>query len=251
MEKICIFNIKGGVGKTTSAINLAGCLQEEGKKVLLVDLDSQANATMTMQCYSMQDLTVADVLLEKDLNIKDVIKHTEFDGIDMIPSNINLSFTEKEILVDVQRSQQFRLRNALKKVEDEYDYCIIDCPPALNTITVNALVTSDKVLVPIKIDKYALDGLEYLLKSITQMKEEFNPNLEFGGCFITMDTSTTVNNEIKKELRNLLGDKIFKTTIRHNVKVVESTFENSPVIYSYSKAKASKNYRELCKEVFA
>lgn len=250
MKKVSVFNIKGGVGKTTSAINLAGCLQEEGKKVLIVDLDSQANATMTMQCYSMEDLSISDVLLKKDIDIKDVIKHTEFEGIDVLPSNIKLSFAEKEILLDVNRSQQFRLRKALKNIEDEYDYCIIDCPPALNTITVNALVASDEVLVPIKIDKYALDGLEYLLNSISEMKEEFNPNLEFGGCFITMDTSTTVNKVIKEQLRNLLGDKMFKTTIRHNVKVVESTFESSPVIFSSSRARASKNYRELCKEVF-
>ena len=198
----------------------------------------------------MEDVSISDVLLKKDMNIKDVIKHTEFEGIDVLPSNIKLSFAEKEILLDVNRSQQFRLRKALKNVEDEYDYCIIDCPPALNTITVNALVASDEVLVPIKIDKYALDGLEYLLDSIKEMQEEFNPNLEFGGCFITMDTSTTVNKVIKEQLRNLLGDKMFKTTIRHNVKVVESTFKDSPVVFSSSKARASKNYRELCKEVF-
>ncbi|WP_154840330.1 ParA family protein, partial [Clostridium paraputrificum] len=146
-------------------------------------------------------------------------------------------------------SQQNRLAKALKNIEG-YDYCIIDCPPALNMITVNALCATDEVIVPIKIDKFALDGLEYLLDSIEEIKDEFNPNLNFKGCFITMDSATTVNKVIKQSLKELLGDKMFKSTIKQNVKVVESTFNESPVVFSFKKARASQNYRELCKEVF-
>ena len=113
-----------------------------------------------------------------------------------------LAFAERKILLDVNRSQQNRLAKALEEIEDKYDYCLIDCPPALNIITVNALCASDEVLVPIKIDKFALDGLEYLLDSIEEIKDEFNPNLNFKGCFITMDSSTTVNKVIKQELKS-------------------------------------------------
>ncbi|WP_294196925.1 ParA family protein [uncultured Clostridium sp.] len=249
MKKVAIFNIKGGVAKTTSTANLGACLSEKNKKVLLIDLDAQSNLTKLFKAYSMDDLTISDVLLNKDLDINTVIKKTDFENIDIIPSNLKLAFTEKKILLDVSRSQQNRLSKALEKL-NEYDYCLIDCPPSLNMITINALCASDEVFVPIKIDKFALDGLEYLLDSIEEIKDEFNPNLNFRGCFVTMDTATTVNKVIKKELKQLLADKMFNTTINQNVKVIESTFEECPVVFSNKKARASVDYKNLCKEVF-
>lgn len=251
MKKVSIFNIKGGCAKTTSTANIGACLSQFGKKVLLVDLDPQSNLTKLFKSYSIDDLSISELLLDKDLDIHTVIKHTDFENIDIIPSNVALSFTEKKILLDVSRSQQNRLSKALSKLNNEYDYCLIDCPPSLNMITVNALCSSDEVFVPIKIDKFALDGLEYLLDSIEEIKEEFNPNLNFKGCFITMDTATTVNKVIKKQLKTLLGDKIFNTTIFNNVKVIESTFNESPVVFSAKKARASLNYKDLCNEVFS
>lgn len=249
MKKVSIFNIKGGVAKTTSTANLGACLAQEGKRVLLIDLDPQSNLTKLFKSYNINDLSISDLLIDKNLDASTVIKVTDFKNIDIIPSNVALAFTEKKILLDVNRSQQNRLRKVLAKVEG-YDYCLLDCPPSLNMITVNALVSSDEVFVPIKIDKFALDGLEYLLESIDEIKEEFNPNLNFKGCFITMDNATTVNNVIKQTLKDLLGDKFFKTTIKQNVKVIESTFEECPVVFSSKKARASINYKELCKEVF-
>ena len=249
MKKVSIFNIKGGVAKTTSTANLGACLSQEGKKVLLVDLDPQSNLTKLFKAYSMEDLTVSDVLLDKHLDIHKAIKKTDFENIDILPANINLTFTDREILIDNKRSQQNRLAKALAQLNNEYEYCLIDCPPSLNMITTNALCASDEVFVPIKIDKFALDGLEYLLESIEDMKDEFNPNLNFKGCFITMDSATTVNKVIKQELKKILGDKMFNTTIKQNVKVVESTFD-CPVVFSNKKARASINYKELCKEVF-
>lgn len=249
MKKVSIFNIKGGVAKTTSTANLGATLMKEGKKVLLIDLDPQSNLTKLFKSYSINDLNISDILLDKDLDVTKVIKQTDFENIDIIPSNINLTFTERNILLDSTRSQQNRLRKALNKINN-YDYCLIDCPPSLNMITVNALCASDEVLVPIKIDKFALDGLEYLLESIDEIRDEFNPTLNFRGCFITMDSATTVNKVIKQELRNLLGDKIFNSTINQNVKVVESTFEECPVVFSHKKARASLNYKNLCKEIF-
>lgn len=249
MKKVAIFNIKGGVAKTTSTANLGACLSEKNKKVLLIDLDAQSNLTKLFKAYSMDDLTISDVLLNKDLDINTVIKKTDFENIDIIPSNLKLAFTEKKILLDVSRSQQNRLSKALEKL-NEYDYCLIDCPPSLNMITINALCASDEVFVPIKIDKFALDGLEYLLDSIEEIKDEFNPTLNFRGCFVTMDTATTVNKVIKKELKQLLADKMLNTTINQNVKVIESTFEECPVVFSNKKARASVDYKNLCKEVF-
>ena len=239
MKKLSILNIKGGVGKTTSTINLASTLAEEGKKVLIVDIDAQSNSTMLFKAYDIDALSVSDILLDKNINVEDVL-----------PSNISLAFTEKKILLDVTRNQQNRLKKALEQVEDKYDYCLIDCPPSLNMITINALVASDEVIVPIKIDKFALDGLGYLLESINEIKDEFNENLKFLGCFITMDNSTTVNKEIKKALKDLLGEKMLDTHIRQNISVVESTFEQKPVIYYKSKSNASKDYIKLAKEVF-
>lgn len=250
MKKISVLNIKGGVAKTTSAINVAAILAEEGNKVLVVDVDAQSNLTMAFKSYDIDDLSVSDVLLSKSVEVNEVIKETEHENIDILPSNISLAFAEKKILVDVTRSQQNRLKRILDKLEDKYDYCIIDCPPSLNMITINALVASDEVIVPIKIDKFALDGLEYLLESIDEIKEEFNPSLQFKGCFVTMDTSTTVNKEIKKALKEILKDKMFDTSIRQNVTVTEASFEQIPVVNYKKNSNASKDYRALVKEVF-
>lgn len=250
MKTISVLNIKGGVAKTTSTVNLAAILASEGNKVLVVDVDAQSNSTIAFKNYDIDELSVSDVLLHKEMNIFDVIKETEYENIEILPANISLAFTEKKILLDVTRNQQNRLKKALEQVEDKYDYCIIDCPPSLNMITINALVASDEVIVPIKIDKFALDGLEYLLESIEEIKEEFNPNLIFKGCFVTMDSATTVNKEIKKALKSILKDKLFDSSIRQNISVVESTFEQVPVVMYKKNSNASKDYRSLAREVF-
>ncbi len=140
MKKISVFNIKGGVAKTTSTANFGACLEEKGDRVLLVDLDPQSNLTKLFKAYSMEDVSIADVLLDKNLDIEKVIKKTDFENIDILPSNVTLAFAERKILLDVNRSQQNRLAKALEEIEDKYDYCLIDCPPALNMITVNALL---------------------------------------------------------------------------------------------------------------
>lgn len=250
MKVVSIFNIKGGVAKTTSTINIAASLSKMGKSVLIIDLDAQANSTKTMKSYDIEDNSITELLLNKNMEIHNCIKRTDFENIDILPSNIKLIIAEREILLDSTRSQQNRLKRALNKIEDKYDYCVIDCPPSLNMVTVNALVASDEVLVPIKIDQYALDGLGYLLDSIEEIKEEFNDKLIFKGCFVTMDSATTVNKIIKENLKSFLGDKFLNTTIKQNVKVIESTFNQEPVIFSYPKAKASQNYIDLVNEVF-
>ena len=250
MKKIAIVNNKGGVGKTTSTANLGACLSQKGYRVLLIDIDPQGNLSKLFKSYNTDNLSVADVLLDENLDIHSVIRKTDFENLDILPANINLTSTEKLILIDENRSQQDRLDKVLLKVNEEYDYCLLDCPPSLNIITLNALCTSDDVFVPIKIDKFALDGLQHLLETIEDIKEKYNSKLNFKGCFVTMDSATTVNKLIKQELKNSLEDKLFNTTIKQNIKVTESTFYECPVVFSHKKARASINYKDLCNEVF-
>ena len=250
MKKITMFNIKGGVGKTTSTLNIGAILANQNKKVLIVDLDPQANITMAFKQYDIDDLSISDLLLYKEKNPEIVIKNTDYKNIDIIPSNINLIPTENEILRDITTLQQGRLKKVLSLLEDKYDYCLIDCPTYPNMLTINALAASDMVMVPIKIDKYSLDGLEYLTDYIENIRYEFNPNLKFGGCFITMYSSTNVNKQTKEALSEMLGDLLYNTVIRQNIVVVESTFTQKPLIDYKKKSNATIDYIELVKEAF-
>lgn len=250
MKIISIVNIKGGVGKTASAVNIAACLSEYGKRVLVADGDAQGNTSQQLKVYSINNPTISDVLTDKELDINSVIKKTEYENIDVIPSNHKLEFAERTILIDTTRSQHNRLSKALKAVEEEYDYCIIDCPPRLNMSTINALAASDEVLVPMKIDQYSLDGLNDLLSAIEEIKDEFNNKLLFRGCFITMDTKTVVNKLVIEKLKEQLGSKLISTRIRNTIKVVESTFEQIPVVFYDKNCSASIDYRNLVNELY-
>lgn len=245
MVTISFINIKGGVAKTISAVNVAAELGRKGKSVLVIDLDPQANATKNFNCYDPESLSTYEMLKGEKVDIK----YTGFENVYLMPSNIKLILSESEILTDTKRSRELRLKKYLKNMEFKYDYVIIDCPPSLGVLSTNALVASDHVLVPVKIDMFALDGFEYLLSSIEEIREEFNPTLNLLGIFITMDRATSINRDIKEELRESLGDKLFKTSIRENVDVVKSTFNLMPVIYFNKRANATKDYKELVKEI--
>ncbi len=248
MKILSIVNIKGGVGKTASSVNIATSLGEVGKRVLIVDADAQSNATQYLDCYSTEGTSTYDVLMDKDLDASTVVKNTNVKNVSIVPANIKLILCENEIINDTRRSRESRLKKALESLK-EYDYIIIDCPPSLGVITTNALVASDYVLVPIKIDKFALDGFGYLLETLDQIRDEFNPKLEFLGAFITMDKRTAINRNIKAKLKEALKEKLFNASIRENVKLIQSTFEQKPVVIYDKNAISSRDYRVLTQEV--
>ena len=179
------------------------------------------------------------------------INRTSFHGVYIVRSNIKLIASEGEILADSKKPREIRLMKWLNRITEDFDYILIDCPPSLGMLTVNALAITDYVLVPIKIDKYALDGFEYLLSAIDEAKENLNMNLRFLGAFVTMDKRTNVNKEIKNDLYNALGNKFLKQTIRENADVVKSTFEFVPVSYFNNKCNAARDYKSLTEEILS
>lgn len=246
MKIISFLNIKGGVAKTVSTVNIATELGKRGYKVLVIDLDPQSNATKYLGLYYPNSLGSYNLLKGEEVGVT----ITKYENVWLIPANINLIASESEILADTKRARETRLKKWLNnKLEDQFDYVLIDCPPSLGMISINALVASNFVLVPLKIDKFSLDGFEYLIRSIQSTNEEFNPELKLLGVFITMDRATRINREVKQELKEELGDLLFKQTIRDNIDVVKSTFEATPLIYFNNRANASKDYKALVGEL--
>lgn len=247
MRVISIINLKGGVAKTISAINIAYTLVKvHGKKVLLIDNDKQGNTTKFFDLHSYEDKSLADLLIDRSCSIESVIKQTTYEGLDIIPANMNLLRANKEILLDVSRPQQTRLKKALSQLTDEYDFCIIDNAPDINMTVINALVATDDVLVPIKVDKFAFDGLELLVDQIADVME-FNENITFKGCFITMFQKNGVNVQGNEYLASSTDYPLFHTVIRKTVKVDETTFVGRPLL-DYKKSTAGQDYEKLVKE---
>lgn len=241
MKTISFINLKGGVAKTISAFNMAHILsQVYGKRVLLIDNDKQGN-TSKMFGYHDYDLkTIADVLTEKNLDITEAIIPTDYENLHVIPANMNLLRANREILMDMSR-QQTRLKRAIKPILEEYDYCIIDNAPDINMSVINALVVTDDVIVPIKVDKYAFDGLEILLEQIEEVRE-FNENIKFAGCLITMFQNNTVNVQGEAWLKSQSQYPTYETFIRRTTKVDETTFTGESLIKYAPKCTAARDY---------
>ncbi len=245
-QTIAILNQKGGVGKTTTAINLAAYLQKMAKSVLLVDLDPQGNATSGLGL----DKTAVDSgtyeLLLGQAQLADVIKPAHDSGIFIVPTNANLAAVEVELVNKPNREQA--LKTALDKAA--YDYVLIDCPPALSLLTINALTAADCIIIPVQAEYYALEGLGQLLQVFQQVKGGLNPQLEIMGVVVTMyDSRTSLSDQVLKELQKHFADKLFKTVIPRNVRLAEAPSYGQSIMQHDKWSKGARAYKQLAKEV--
>lgn len=244
MKVISFFNNKGGVGKTTSAVNVAAELGQRGNKVLLIDLDPQSNATSYIGGHYPPSKGSYELLKGEDVSIS----LTAYTNLWLIPASIKLISLEEELEKD--NSSNYILHNYLQiKEASFFDYVILDCPPSLGLITINALVASCFVLIPVKVGKFDLDGFETLFNTVNVVKEEFNPFIDVLGVFVTMDRNINFYRKIKEELAGELKDLFFKQAISLSAPVARSTFEQKPLIYLAKNSKASKEYRTFVEEL--
>ena len=250
MKTLSIINLKGGVAKTISSVNMAHILAEvHGFKVLLVDNDKQGNASKILNRHSYEKPGVAEVMTERNINMAVVIQHTDYENLDIVTANMNLLKANLEVLLDQQRPQQIRFKKALQQVSGEYDFCIIDNAPDINISTINALVASDDVMIPVTIDDFALDGLEELKEQIDNTREDLNPELKLRGCFVTQyDCSNEADKQGEEYLRNMNKYPVFNTHIRRTGKMKPSTFAREPIILYSSRCGAARDYKALVKE---
>ena len=245
---MAIINQKGGVGKSTTAINLSAALGELGKQVLLVDLDPQGNSSSGLGIEKSQvHNCVYDVLLN-DVAIEDVIIPDVGEGLDLVPATINLAGAEVELVSEMAREN--RLKDAVGSLRGKYDYVFIDCPPSLGLLTVNALVAADKLLIPIQCEFYALEGVTKLLDSMKRVKTRLNPTLDIFGVLLTMyDGRTTLSRQVVEEVRSYFGKTVFTTLIPRTVKLSEAPSFGQPITQYDPSGKGAQSYVNLAKEV--
>lgn len=246
---IAVTNQKGGVGKTTSSINLSAALVLQNKRILLLDMDPQGNASVGLGVDTQElDATIYDVLLN-DVTAKEAIVKTE-SGVDVMTANGDLAGAQVELLNEIGR--ELRLKKALVAVQDDYDYIFIDCPPALNVLTVNALVASDSVMIPMQCEYFALEGLSALVSTIRAIRETLNPALKIEGLLRTMfDKRNSLSGEVSKQLQNHFGDKVYETVIPRNVRLAEAPSYGESAISYAPTSKGAKAYIKLASELLA
>ncbi len=247
---IAIANQKGGVGKTTTAINLSACLAEAGQRVLVIDIDPQGNTTSGLGVMKDDiDKTVYEVMLQ-EIELTDAIIKNIFDNLDIVPSNVNLAGAEID-LIDVE-DREYILKNEIAKVKGEYDYIILDCPPSLSMLTVNAMTASDSVLVPIQCEYYALEGLTQLIHTINLVKKKLNPELELEGVVFTMyDSRTNLSLQVVENVKDNLNQTIYKTIIPRNIRLAEAPSHGLPINIYDSRSAGAESYRMLAQEVMS
>lgn len=244
---IAVVNQKGGVGKTTSAVNLAAAVGQRGKSVLLVDIDPQGNATSGMGLNKRELAKSSYDVIINGTPAKEVIRHTEFDGVDVLPANMNLAGAELELVDSSKRESN--LKNALLLVKGEYDFIFMDCPPSLGLITLNALCAADTVLVPIQCEYYALEGLSQLISTVRQVKRLYNPMLEIEGVLLTMyDGRLNLTQQVVDELKRFFPKKVYSTPIPRNVKLSEAPSYGQPVMYYDKRSTGAAAYGSLADE---
>lgn len=251
---VAIANQKGGVGKTTTAINLAAALAERGRRVLLVDIDPQGNASTGIGVEPEQrDLTTYDLLLEDDVDVDQIIQPTKTDNLFIIPATVDLSSADIDLVSNEKRS--FLLRNALRQpklVQRGFDFVLIDCPPSLNILTVNAMIAADSVLVPLQSEFFALEGLSQLMLTVREVRQAGNPNLRIEGVLLTMyDARNNLSLQVEQDARDTLGAVVFKTIVPRNVRLSEAPSFAMPVLEYDPQSKGAAAYQCLAAEILS
>lgn len=247
-RKIAIFNQKGGVGKTTTNINLAACLANKGKRILVVDIDPQGNTTSGLGIDKRRmGNSSYELLSEENFDPHDAIMQTQTEGLDIIPANIKLVDAEIELVHLTQR--EMRLKKALDRIQDDYDYIFIDCPPSLGLLTLNSLTAVDSVLIPIQCEFYALEGVSQLVSTIALVKKTYNPNLEVQGVVMSMfDGRTNLSIQVVEEVKKYFKDKVYATVIPRNVRLAEAPSYGLPIVEYDTHSSGAEAYREFAEE---
>lgn len=246
---IAIANQKGGVGKTTTSINLSACLAEMGKKVLVIDLDPQGNTTSGYGIDKTEmENTVYELMLDECSIKESMTKVENIDNLSLIPSNVNLAGAEIELLGINEK--EYILKNAVDYIRDDYDFIIIDCPPSLNMLTVNAMTTADSILVPIQCEYYALEGISQLIHTIDLVQERLNSNLKIEGVVFTMyDARTNLSSDVVDTVKENLNATVYQTIIPRNVRLAEAPSHGLPINLYDPKSAGAESYRNLAKEI--
>ena len=243
---IAIANQKGGVGKTTTSVNLSALLAKKGKKVVLIDADPQGNATSGLGVDKDVEKSLYDVLINEE-PVAGTLQDTVEKNLKLCPSNMNLAGAEVELVS--QMSREHRLKEQLEGIKDKYDYIFIDCPPSLGLITLNSFTAADSVLIPVQCEYYALEGLGQLLNTINLVKKHLNKSLEIEGALLTMyDIRTNLSNQVVKEVKKYFDNKVYKTVIPRNVKVSEAPSYGMPITIYDPKSKGARSYEKFAKE---
>ena len=247
-KRIAIFNQKGGVGKTTTNINLAACLALKGKKTLVLDIDPQGNTTsgLGVSKRGLED-TVYNILVDKDYDIRNAIIKTDVENLDLIPASVDLAGAEVELVQVDQR--ETALKKGLEQIKGDYDYIFIDCPPSLGLLTINSLAAVDSVLIPIQCEFYALEGVSQLVSTIDLVKKSLNPELEIQGVILSMfDGSTNLSAQVVQEVKKYFGDKVYTTVIPRNVRLAEAPSYGLPITAYDPKSKGAEAYMDFAEE---
>ena len=245
---IAIANQKGGVGKTTTAINLSAALAEKGKKVLIIDIDPQGNTTSGLGVNKNTLKNTVYELFIDECSLSDCLQKEVYKNLDLLPSNVNLAAVEVELL-DVEGKEAI-LKNKLKDVADEYDFILIDCPPALSILTINAMTTADSVLVPIQCEYYALEGLSQLIHTVGLVRDRMNSKLKIEGVVFTMyDARTNLSMQVVDNVRSHIGERVFNTIIPRNIRLAEAPSYGQPITVYESKSAGAEAYRLLADEI--